>query len=91
MTRQQNANKFIKYCFIYSGVKYTNTLHTGSNQQHKPVNHSQRLAGRVAFFLPNLLPDLLQSQDWMVKLDLKDAYLQVPNQHFVYELDSFKM
>ena len=25
-----------------------------------------------------LLPDLLQVQDWMVKLDLKDAYLQVP-------------
>ena len=24
------------------------------------------------------LPDLIQSQDWMVKLDLKDAYLQVP-------------
>lgn len=26
----------------------------------------------------HLLPDLLQSQDWMVKLDLKDAYLQIP-------------
>ena len=26
----------------------------------------------------HLLPDLLQSQDWMVKMDLKDAYLQVP-------------
>ena len=26
----------------------------------------------------HLLPDLIQSQDWMVKLDLKDAYLQVP-------------
>ena len=26
----------------------------------------------------HLLPDLLQAQDWMVKLDLKDAYLQVP-------------
>ena len=25
-----------------------------------------------------LLPDLLQAQDWMVRLDLKDAYLQVP-------------
>ena len=25
-----------------------------------------------------LLPDLLQSQDWMIKMDLKDAYLQVP-------------
>ena len=25
-----------------------------------------------------LLPDLLQPQDWMVKLDLKDAYLQIP-------------
>ena len=24
-----------------------------------------------------LLPDLLQPQDWMVKLDLKDAYLQI--------------
>ena len=23
----------------------------------------------------HLLPDLLQAQDWMVKLDLKDAYL----------------
>ena len=27
---------------------------------------------------PHLLVDLLQSQDWMVKVDLKDAYLQVP-------------
>ena len=26
----------------------------------------------------HLLPDLIQSQDWMVKMDLKDAYLQVP-------------
>ena len=26
----------------------------------------------------HLLPDLLQSVDWMVKMDLKDAYLQVP-------------
>ena len=26
----------------------------------------------------HLLPGLLQAQDWMVKLDLKDAYLQVP-------------
>ena len=26
----------------------------------------------------HLLPDLLQPQDWMVKLDLKDAYLQIP-------------
>ena len=26
----------------------------------------------------HLLPDLLQPQDWMVKMDLKDAYLQVP-------------
>ena len=26
----------------------------------------------------HLLPDLIQSVDWMVKLDLKDAYLQVP-------------
>ena len=24
------------------------------------------------------LPDLIQAQDWMIKLDLKDAYLQVP-------------
>ena len=24
------------------------------------------------------LPDLIQPQDWMVKLDLKDAYLQIP-------------
>jgi len=26
----------------------------------------------------HLLPDLLQSQNWMVKMDLKDAYFQVP-------------
>ena len=26
----------------------------------------------------HLLPDLLQPLDWMVKLDLKDAYLQIP-------------
>ena len=26
----------------------------------------------------HLLPDLLQPKDWMAKLDLKDAYLQVP-------------
>ena len=26
----------------------------------------------------HLLPDLIQPQDWMVELDLKDAYLQVP-------------
>ena len=26
----------------------------------------------------HLLPDIIQSADWMVKLDLKDAYLQVP-------------
>ena len=26
----------------------------------------------------HLLPDFLQSVDWMVKMDLKDAYLQVP-------------
>jgi len=26
----------------------------------------------------HLLPDLLKSQDWMIKMDLKDAYLQVP-------------
>ena len=26
----------------------------------------------------HLLPDLLQPQDWMVKMDLKDAYLQIP-------------
>jgi len=27
----------------------------------------------------HLFPDLLQSQDWVVKLNLKDAYLQVPH------------
>ena len=26
----------------------------------------------------HLLPDLLQPQDWIVKMDLKDAYLQIP-------------
>ena len=26
----------------------------------------------------HLLPDLLQAQDWMIKMDLKDAYLQIP-------------
>ena len=26
----------------------------------------------------HLLPDLIQREDWMIKLDLKDAYLQVP-------------
>ena len=26
----------------------------------------------------HFLPDLIQSEDWMIKLDLKDAYLQVP-------------
>ena len=26
----------------------------------------------------HLLPDLIQAGDWMVKLDLKDAYLQIP-------------
>ena len=26
----------------------------------------------------HLLPDLLQPQDWMVKMDLKDTYLQIP-------------
>ena len=26
----------------------------------------------------HILPDLIQSEDWMIKLDLKDAYLQVP-------------
>ena len=35
----------------------------------------------------HLLPDLLQPQDRMVKMDLKDAYLQVPihpdYQHFL--------
>ena len=25
-----------------------------------------------------LLPDLLQAQDWMIKMNLKDAYLQIP-------------
>ncbi len=25
-----------------------------------------------------MLPDILMANDWMVKLDLKDAYLQVP-------------
>ena len=36
----------------------------------------------------HLLPDLLQPGDWMVKLDLKDAYLQVPihpEHHFSME------
>ena len=37
---------------------------------------------------PHLLLDLLQSQDWIVKMDLKDAYLQVPihpdYQHLMY-------
>ena len=26
----------------------------------------------------HILPDLIQAQDWMIKMDLKDAYLQVP-------------
>jgi len=26
----------------------------------------------------HLLPDLIQQEDWMIKMDLKDAYLQVP-------------
>jgi len=26
----------------------------------------------------HLLPDLLQPQDWIVKIDLKDSYLQIP-------------
>ena len=26
----------------------------------------------------HLVPDLLQQRDWMVKMDLKDAYLQIP-------------
>ena len=26
----------------------------------------------------HVLPDLIQQEDWMIKLDLKDAYLQVP-------------
>ena len=29
-------------------------------------------------FIMEGLPDLIQSEDWMIKLDLKDAYLQVP-------------
>jgi len=35
----------------------------------------------------HILPDLIQQGDWMIKLDLKDAYLQVPihkdNQHLL--------
>ena len=35
----------------------------------------------------HILPDLIQAQDWMIKMDLKDAYLQVPihreDQHFL--------
>ena len=26
----------------------------------------------------HLLPELIQQRDWMIKMDLKDAYLQVP-------------
>ena len=26
----------------------------------------------------HLLPDLIQQGDWMIKMDLKDVYLQVP-------------
>ena len=26
----------------------------------------------------HILPDLIQAQDWMIKIDLKDAYIQVP-------------
>ena len=33
---------------------------------------------RVEHFKMEGLPDLLQSGDWMVKMDIKDAYLQVP-------------
>lgn len=45
----------------------------------------------------HLLPDLLQQGDWMVKMDLKDAYLQIPihsnHQHllqFIWEEKHYK-
>ena len=45
----------------------------------------------------HILPDLIQSEDWMIKLDLKDAYLQVPihmeHQHllqFQWEAQSYQ-
>ena len=43
----------------------------GSETSDKPEGSQPICEGRA-------LPDLLQSQDWMVKMDLKDAYLQVP-------------
>jgi len=45
----------------------------------------------------HLLPDLLKQGDWMVKMDLKDAYLQIPihqnhqcHLHFVWEGKHYK-
>jgi len=35
----------------------------------------------------HILPDLIQVKDWVIKMDLKDAYLQIPihqeSQHFL--------
>ena len=44
MTRQHTdymsmfSTKFIENCFMYSCVKHTSILHTGSNQHNEPVN-----------------------------------------------------
>ena len=45
----------------------------------------------------HLLPDLLQRRDWMIKMDLKDAYLQIPIHqshqrylHFIWEGKHYK-
>ena len=38
----------------------------------------------------HLLPDFLQPQDWMVKMDLKDAYLQIPIHPDYQHLLTFK-
>ena len=60
MTRQHKdcstifSTKFIKNCFMYSCVKHTGILHTGSNQHNEPVNHMPKI-GWASCILPTKL------------------------------------
>ena len=67
-----SATSFISQLFLVK--KKVGGQHPVINLKAEPVC----VGGALQMEGLHLLPDLIQQGDWMIKMDLKDAYLQVP-------------
>ena len=83
---QERPHQFVSQIF---------TIPKKDSGKERPVENLKALNGFVCYehFKKEglkLLPDLLQPNDWLVKLDLKDAYFVVPTHHDFKRLLRFR-